>query len=175
MNLLFKTIVIFIGIFHEPLTLDYVNDYVNDLAGFWALYIYIYAFKGVAHSKMKIYSPSDHPRYRWVCFFMGTDLEKFSIPSLAHQWVLCSEWVPSEWWTGVVWITCGLLWCWRNKLIYTLHAILGVLFILGWTMPLRQTKAFIQNNLHCIQSIHLSVQNSQCNSKGQRVENLVNL
>ncbi len=108
-------------------------------------------------------------------FFMGTDLEKLSIPSLAHQWVLCSEWVPSEWWTGVVWITCGLLWCWRNKLIYTLHAILGVLFILGWTMPLRQTKAFIQNNLHCIQSIHLSVQNSQCNSKGQRVENLVNL
>ncbi len=26
-----------------------------------------------------------------------TDLEKFSITSLAHQWILCSEWVPSEW------------------------------------------------------------------------------
>ncbi len=25
------------------------------------------------------------------------DLEKFSIKSLAHQWILCSEWVPSEW------------------------------------------------------------------------------
>ncbi len=26
-----------------------------------------------------------------------TDLEKCSITSLAHQWILCSEWVPSEW------------------------------------------------------------------------------
>ncbi len=26
-----------------------------------------------------------------------TDLEKFSMTSLAHQWILCSEWVPSEW------------------------------------------------------------------------------
>ncbi len=30
-------------------------------------------------------------------FFIGTDLEEFSITSLAHQWILCSEWVPSEW------------------------------------------------------------------------------
>ncbi len=29
-------------------------------------------------------------------FFTWTDLEKFSITSLAHQWILCSEWVPSE-------------------------------------------------------------------------------
>ncbi len=28
---------------------------------------------------------------------MRTDLKKFSITSLAHQWILCSEWVPSEW------------------------------------------------------------------------------
>ncbi len=26
-----------------------------------------------------------------------TDLEKCCIASLAHQWMLCSEWVPSEW------------------------------------------------------------------------------
>ncbi len=30
-------------------------------------------------------------------FFDGSDLEKYSIASLAHQWILCSEWVPSEW------------------------------------------------------------------------------
>ncbi len=42
-----------------------------------------------------IYSPSGYPR--WICFFIGTDLEKFSITSLAHQWIPCSEWVPSEW------------------------------------------------------------------------------
>ncbi len=32
-----------------------------------------------------------------VCFFIKTNLEKLSIASLAHQWILCSEWVPSEW------------------------------------------------------------------------------
>ncbi len=30
-------------------------------------------------------------------FLIGTDLEKLIITSLAHQWILCSEWVPSEW------------------------------------------------------------------------------
>ncbi len=36
-------------------------------------------------------------RCRWVCFLIRTDLEKFSITSLDHRWILCSEWVPSEW------------------------------------------------------------------------------
>ncbi len=44
-----------------------------------------------------MYSPSGHPKCRWVCFFIRTDLEKFSITALAQQWILCSEWVPSEW------------------------------------------------------------------------------
>ncbi len=30
-------------------------------------------------------------------FVSSSDLEKCSITSLAHQWMLCSEWVPSEW------------------------------------------------------------------------------
>ncbi len=30
-------------------------------------------------------------------FFIWTDLEKLSITSLAHQWIVCSEWVPSVW------------------------------------------------------------------------------
>ncbi len=46
---------------------------------------------------LKIYSPSGHPKCWWVCFFIRSDLEKCSIASLAHQWILCSEWVPSEW------------------------------------------------------------------------------
>ncbi len=49
-----------------------------------------------------IYSPSVHSRCRWVCFFIGTGLEKFNIASLAHQWILCSEWVPSQWEPSVV-------------------------------------------------------------------------
>ncbi len=107
--------------------------------------------------KKLFYSPSFHPSYRWVCFFM-TDLEKVSITAIVHPWILCGEWVPSgmrvqtadkkhhkkstidwhfgkkqwllkcpndlfltntqlftlqaiNWWTGVMWITCGLLWC----------------------------------------------------------------
>ncbi len=35
-----------------------------------------------------------HP---WCDFFIKTDLEKCSITSLVHSWILCSEWVPSEW------------------------------------------------------------------------------
>ncbi len=35
-------------------------------------------------------------RCKWVSFFIGTDLKIFGITSLAHQWMLCSEWVPSE-------------------------------------------------------------------------------
>ncbi len=46
---------------------------------------------------LKMYSSSGHPRCRWVCFFIRTDLEKFSITSIAHQWIHCNEWVPSEW------------------------------------------------------------------------------
>ncbi len=30
-------------------------------------------------------------------FVSSLDLKKCSIPSLAHQWILCNEWVPSEW------------------------------------------------------------------------------
>ncbi len=30
-------------------------------------------------------------------FVSSSDLEKCSITSVAHQWMLCSEWVPSEW------------------------------------------------------------------------------
>ncbi len=46
------------------------------------------------------HSPSGHPRCRWVCLFIET--MKCSVPSLAHQWILCSEWVPSE--EGLLWI-----------------------------------------------------------------------
>ncbi len=103
------------------------------------------------------------PRCRWVCFFIGADLEKFSIISLTNesftnepmdplQWMgavrmrVQTAWIyglyfchkqqfkaKMPWWfilmdlfltntqlfasqdinwcTGVVWITCGLLWC----------------------------------------------------------------
>ncbi len=63
--------------------------------------IHIPGLKGIVHTKMKTkllnqYSRSGHPRCRWVGFFLRTDLEK-CITSLAHQLILCSEWVPSEW------------------------------------------------------------------------------
>ncbi len=30
-------------------------------------------------------------------FVSSSDLEKLSIASVSQQWMLCSEWVPSEW------------------------------------------------------------------------------
>ncbi len=51
------------------------------------------SFKGIVHPYLlKMYSSSSHPTCRWV----SSDFAKFSITSLAHQWILCSEWVPSE-------------------------------------------------------------------------------
>ncbi len=52
--------------------------------------------KGIVQPEMKIYLSSGHRRCRLLCFFIGTDWEKFSIISLAHQWILCGEWVPSK-------------------------------------------------------------------------------
>ncbi len=54
----------------------------------------IVAYKNVKRIVKKMHSPSGQPR--WVWFFIGADLKKCSIASLACQWMLCSEWVPSE-------------------------------------------------------------------------------
>ncbi len=51
-------------------------------------------FKRIVHPKRKISSRSGQPMCSYV---IATCLEKFSITSLAHKWILCSEWVPSEW------------------------------------------------------------------------------
>ncbi len=48
---------------------------------------------GIVHPKLKTCSPLGHPR--WVCF--SSNLEKCVTASLSQQWILCSEWVPSEW------------------------------------------------------------------------------
>ncbi len=63
------------------------------------------AFKGIIDPK--IYSPSGHPRCRWV--YSSSGLEKCVTASVSQQWMLCSEWVPSEWesmdalqWMGAV-------------------------------------------------------------------------
>ncbi len=37
------------------------------------------------YNLLNMYSPTDHPIYRWVCCFIGSDLAKFNIASLAHQ------------------------------------------------------------------------------------------
>ncbi len=56
--------------------------------------------KGIVNAKISIcwklltLRPS---KMSWVCFFIWTDLEKFRITSLSYQWILCSEWVPSQW------------------------------------------------------------------------------
>ncbi len=44
-----------------------------------------------------MYPPSGHSVCCWLSFSIRTDWEKFRIESLAHQWILCSEWVPWKW------------------------------------------------------------------------------
>ncbi len=62
-------------------------------------------------------------------FVSSSDLEKCSIASLAQQWMLCSEWVPSEWEskqlikTSQFYNTTFLQIWWRNKLIYILNGL----------------------------------------------------
>ncbi len=65
--------------------------------------IYSPCIKGIVHPKMKIHWKCTRPQAiydkyvsRQVCFFIRTNLQKFSITSLAHQWILCGEWVLSE-------------------------------------------------------------------------------
>ncbi len=55
--------------------------------------------KGIVNPKMKICWIFTHPQAIQDVeeFVSSSDLERCSIPSLAHQWILCSEWVPSEW------------------------------------------------------------------------------
>ncbi len=96
-------------------------------------------YKGIVQPKMKMcwkYSPLGHPRCRWVCFFIrfGEMCHCTSVSAMdalqwmgavrmrvngcsavngcrqnESQWMLCSEWVPSEWesmdalqWMGAV-------------------------------------------------------------------------
>ncbi len=70
-----------------------ISDFLNRVY----CIIYTTQIKGTVHPKMKLFwkctHPLGHPKRKWVCFFIGTDLEKFSITSLAQQWILCSEWV----------------------------------------------------------------------------------
>ncbi len=57
------------------------------------------SLSAIVHPKMKIcWKCAHHQAIQDVDEFVSSsDLEKCSIPSLSHQWSLCSEWVPSEW------------------------------------------------------------------------------
>ncbi len=48
-------------------------------------------FKWVVHPKIFFFEPSGHARCRWVCFFIETDLVKFSI------YIICSPMDPLQW------------------------------------------------------------------------------
>ncbi len=72
--------------------------------------------KGIVLSKMKIYSPSGHPKCRWVFLYYSSKLIWRNL-ALHHLLTSGSSEVNGcrqnsqdvNWWTGVVWITCELL------------------------------------------------------------------
>ncbi len=53
----------------------------------------------MVHSKMTITWKYPHPQIIQDVdeFVSSSDLEKCVSASVSHQWMLCSEWVPSEW------------------------------------------------------------------------------
>ncbi len=79
-----------------------VCPYVHYFDMLLVIWLKEFKLKGIVHPRMKMClklycTLLGHPRCKWVCFFIGTDLEKFGITSLVHQWILSSERVPSEW------------------------------------------------------------------------------
>ncbi len=72
-------------------SLSHQRWYFNPFS-WWAQILHDFLF--VERDLLTIYLPATYPRCRGVCWM---DLEKFNIAPLAHQWILCSEWVPSEW------------------------------------------------------------------------------
>ncbi len=71
-------------------------------------------------------------------FFIGADLEKCSITSLADQLIHCSEWVPSEWESGgrgdsleeaLLWI---IDWDFGQKQLLYFYQLFGCVF---WWHP----------------------------------------
>ncbi len=59
----------------------------------------MFLFKGTVHPKTKFFwkCPHSYAIQDVDEIVSSSDLEKCSIASLATQWMLCSEWVPSEW------------------------------------------------------------------------------
>ncbi len=59
---------------------------------------YSLSFKGIVHPKMKLCWKCPHSQAIQDVdeFVSSSDLEKCSITSVARQWILRSEWVPSE-------------------------------------------------------------------------------
>ncbi len=53
-------------------------------------------FKGIVLHLKKKSLTLRHPKFRWVCFFIGTGLETYYFTQ------------DVNWWTGAVWITCWL-------------------------------------------------------------------
>ncbi len=86
-------VVLYVKDLFAPLVTLWQRQYANvsqpkDIRDY---YYSLFIFKGVVRIKnenlLKMYSSLGHPRWNI--------LEKFSITSLAHQRILCSEWVPS--------------------------------------------------------------------------------
>ncbi len=68
--------------------IDVVSFIFTQCSFFPTVFFCRFVFKGIVHPKMHIqFQDVDiHPRCRWVCFFIGADLKKSIITSLAHQW-----------------------------------------------------------------------------------------
>ncbi len=87
-----------------------------------------------------------------VCFFMGTDLEKCSITSLAHQWILCREWVPSEWESKQLIKNITII---HTTPVYQLMSCKVKSWVCNKQILWSKYKSIIHNNAFSSENIHL--------------------
>ncbi len=107
----------------------------------------ILVFKGIVHPKNFFFLKREF--YSHLGRFLHQNrLEKYSITSLAHQWILCSEWVPSEWvqtaeskhyyglWTCILSRTNGLKSKPFDGFVSYKHTVLSAVWTLILTAPI---------------------------------------
>ncbi len=62
----------------------------------------------------------------------GVEDKKFSITQLAHQWIFCSEWVPSEWESKQLIKTSFLELFRMYRTVFAFKQCLICIFLLNW-------------------------------------------
>ncbi len=103
-----------------------------------------------------MYLPLCFPRCRWVCFFIWTDLKKWSITSLAHQWMGAIRMSPNSWYKhhNNPHIFCPMPWEVKSCMFVRNKSLINTLSIIHWFQL--KYKSSIHNIVFSIDKVVLS-------------------